>query len=159
MNLLHGRSAGRHGLGVLLGDRDRHRVFRRRQKRIAGETARPPMAVLHLMKPIAHFQEASAENEIRAAWRKYKRMEKYGLAFGKTCYQWQQKFATRSGVGNKGHGMVPILESLRIPVSTAYWWIDRYKESIGLKDSADIEFVPGMVHATRNHRTDRSSVR
>ena len=31
-----------------------------------------------------------------------------------------------------GGELSPILDSIGIPKSTAYWWIDRYKESVGL---------------------------
>ena len=75
-----------------------------------------------------------AEREISLAWGKYKQTEKHGLEFGEVCYRWQQKLATKSGVGNKGKGLYPTLDTLNIPHSTAYWWIDRYKESVGLKD-------------------------
>lgn len=74
-----------------------------------------------------------AEKQILTAWQNYRRVEKYGLTFGKVCYHWQQKFAER-GQRIKGRGVVPILEQLKIPVSTAYWWIDRWKESVGIKD-------------------------
>jgi N6-adenosine-specific RNA methylase IME4 len=75
----------------------------------------------------------TAEKEILLAWRQYQRVEKYGLAFGKVCYRWQQKLAER-GQRVKGRGVVPILEQLDIPISTAYWWIARYKESGVIKD-------------------------
>ena len=83
---------------------------------------------------IVEYDKASIKREILTAWRTYKQTEKYGLKFGEVCYEWQKKLATVSGVGNKGKGLVPTLESLSIPVSTAYWWIDRYKESIGIKE-------------------------
>jgi DNA modification methylase len=71
-----------------------------------------------------------AEKEILAAWHEYRRVEKYGIAFGRICYHWQKKLRTSGGHGNKHRGIVPMLESLSIPISTAYWWIDRYKKSI-----------------------------
>jgi hypothetical protein len=82
---------------------------------------------------VARLQKAeiAALNQIRSAWQRYSRVEKYGLAFGKICYHWQQRFAER-GKRERGRGVVPILEQLNIPVSTAYWWISRYKESIGV---------------------------
>lgn len=70
---------------------------------------------------------------IGEAWKAYQETEKYGLEFGKACYDCQQRVATRGGVGNKGKGIVPTLEQLSIPKSTAYWWIKRYKYSVGLE--------------------------
>jgi hypothetical protein len=75
--------------------------------------------------------EIAALKQIRSAWQNYRRVEKYGLTFGRICYHWQQRFAER-GQRVQGRGVVPILEQLDIPVSTAYWWIARYKESIGM---------------------------
>jgi hypothetical protein len=75
----------------------------------------------------------TAVSAIRVAWENLKKTEKYGLEFGKVCYEWQQKLKTVGGVGNKGKGIVPTLEQLSIPESTAYWWIDRYKIAANLK--------------------------
>ena len=57
---------------------------------------------------------SAAERQILTAWRNYRRVEKYGLAFGRVCYDWQQKLAER-GQRIRGRGVVPILEQLNIP--------------------------------------------
>ena len=75
---------------------------------------------------------SKAEAAILTAWRN---VETYGLTFGKACYDWQHAYATRGGVGAKGQGFVPMLERLKIPVSTAYFWINRYKQSLELKEA------------------------
>lgn len=70
---------------------------------------------------------------IGRAWEAYQQTERHGLAFGLACYECQLRVATRGGVGNKGKGIVPTLEQLNIPKSTAYYWIKRYKWSAGLE--------------------------
>jgi hypothetical protein len=73
---------------------------------------------------------SQAKQEINEAWTRCGKMsEQEGLTFGQTCYEWQQKLVTKGGVGNKGKGIVAILQQLSIPERTAYWWITKYKES------------------------------
>jgi len=67
--------------------------------------------------------------EIKSAWQK---TEKYNLEFGKVCCEWRDKFRAR-GFRKRGDGVVPILEELRIPTSTAYFWMNKYEISIGAK--------------------------
>jgi hypothetical protein len=67
--------------------------------------------------------------EIKAAWQK---IEKYNLEFGKVCCEWRDKFRAR-GFRKRGDGVVPILEKLGIPTSTAYYWMNKYEISIGVK--------------------------
>lgn len=70
---------------------------------------------------------------IKKAWSEYRATEKYGLLFGKICCQWRDSFRA-SGRREKGVGVVPILEHLNIPTSTAYWWMNRYEVSIKAKE-------------------------
>lgn len=72
-------------------------------------------------------QQALAE--INAAWQ---RIEKYNLEFGKVCCEWRDRFKAR-GFRRRGDGVVPILEQLGIPTSTAYYWMNRFELSIGVK--------------------------
>jgi hypothetical protein len=67
--------------------------------------------------------------EIKAAWQK---TEKYNLEFGKVCCEWRDKFRAR-GFRKRGDGVVPCLEYLGIPISTAYFWMNKYEMSIGVK--------------------------
>jgi hypothetical protein len=67
--------------------------------------------------------------EIKAAWQ---RIEKYNLEFGKVCCEWRDKFKAR-GFRKQGDGVVPCLEYLGIPTSTAYFWMNKYEISIGVK--------------------------
>lgn len=67
--------------------------------------------------------------EIRAVWQ---RIEKYNLEFGKVCCEWRDKFRAR-GFRKRGDGVVPILEQLGIPISTAYFWMNKYEISTGVK--------------------------
>ena len=69
-----------------------------------------------------------AEAEISAAWRNYQQTEKYGIEFGRVCCEWRDKLKAQ---GKKGHGLIPMLEQVGIPTSTAYWWMDRYEVATG----------------------------
>jgi hypothetical protein len=83
-------------------------------------------------------QTRVAKKEIRTAWRKCRSLERYGLSFGRTCYKWQQKFAEQ-GQRVEGRGVSPILDKLKIPKSTAYFWIKRYKISVGLEPEPELD--------------------
>jgi hypothetical protein len=74
-----------------------------------------------------------AKAEIKAAWQAYQKVEKYGLEFGETVYKWREKFKSRAGCKSEGEGICAILHELGIPRRTAYWWIDKYEVSAGLK--------------------------
>jgi hypothetical protein len=75
---------------------------------------------------------ASAEQEIAAAWQEYQQTEKHGLNFGRVCYECQKKFGAK-GKRVKGQGVSAILRKLNIPERTYYFWLERYKVSIGEK--------------------------
>jgi len=74
-----------------------------------------------------------AQAEIAAAWQKYQQVEKRGLEFGEAVYRWREQFKSRAGCKSEGEGICAILHKLGIPRRTAYWWIDRYEVSVGLK--------------------------
>ena len=95
------------------------------------------------LTPIEH-DLASAEREISSAWNDCEKLEKYGLEFGRVCYEWQQKL--RAQGSRTGGGLRPILDKVGIPKSTAYWWIGRYMESEGLRGN----------RTTRQHHLRRS---
>lgn len=76
---------------------------------------------------MAMQEEALAE--IKAAWQ---RTEKYNLEFGKILCEWRDRFKAR-GFRKRGDGVVPILEQLGIPTSTAYFWMNRYEIEAGVK--------------------------
>jgi hypothetical protein len=90
----------------------------------AGIVRKAPRAAEMTLK-----QQAFAE--IKAAWQK---IEKYNLEFGKVCCEWRDKFRAR-GFRKRGDGVVPILEQLGIPASTAYFWMNKYEISIGVKSA------------------------
>src|SRR5437773_2037460 len=56
--------------------------------------------------------------------------EKSGLQFGKTLYEWRSKFKAQ---GKKGQGFLPVLEAAAIPTRTAYYWLEKYEVSAGLR--------------------------
>jgi hypothetical protein len=84
-------------------------------------------------------QQNIAVNEIKRAWAAYQQTEKYGLDFGQTCCEWRTKFKAQ---GKKGQGLLPILEQVGIPISTAYWWMERYEISVGTKQAKPKVTVP-----------------
>jgi hypothetical protein len=107
-----------------------HRVIRRKAhslrvhpKQITSvQTASPRAAVKMSLK-----EQALAE--IKSAWQ---RIEKYNLEFGKVCCEWRDRFKAR-GFRKEGDGVSPILDELGIPKSTAYFWLNKYEISIGVK--------------------------
>lgn len=78
-------------------------------------------------------QETPAQG-IEAAWKKYQVTEKYGLEFGKALCRYRDEHKSKGGNGSKGKGLGQLLDELSIPKSTAYWWINRYEISIGVKE-------------------------
>jgi hypothetical protein len=69
-------------------------------------------------------------DKIADIWSKYQVTEDNGLELGKLLYEYPR---SSGGCGSRKTGLVQLLDTLSIPRSTAYWWIDRYKESVGLK--------------------------
>jgi hypothetical protein len=73
---------------------------------------------------------------MKAAWQVYqKNFAKYGLAFGKACCELRD---TYSAAGYIGKGFVQVCTTLKIPRRTAYWWIERYEVSAGLRQEPSI---------------------
>jgi len=71
--------------------------------------------------------------DVKAAWKEYQTTHKHGMALGKMLYNY------RSQPKVKVEKRVPffqVLEDLQIPTSTAYFWIDRYKEDAGIKSKS-----------------------
>jgi hypothetical protein len=82
------------------------------------------------------------EQRLEAAWSKYQPTEKYGMAFGKICFEIHA--AIEGTQGKKGQGWRPLLERQKIPFSTANFWERRYKESEGI---VDVEPLPSPEEA------------
>jgi len=76
--------------------------------------------------------------EIKAAWQ---RTEKYNLEFGMVCYEWRGKFKAQ-GFRKEGDGVCAILDKLRIPRSTAYFWMNKYEVSIGARTARPQKQTP-----------------
>ena len=72
------------------------------------------------------------KTQLAIAWKNCSQAERYGLEFGRICYEAQQKFRTAGGVGNKGKGIAAIWQELNIPERTAYRWINAHLEAEGL---------------------------
>jgi hypothetical protein len=72
-----------------------------------------------------------AEFEIRQAWDKYQTVEHHGLAFGKVCYEWREKFSAQGS--RTGGGLAQILRKLGIKAGKVYYWIAEYEILIGVR--------------------------
>lgn len=81
---------------------------------------------------------SKAEQNIAAAWKAYRETEKYGLRFGKVCCEWRDEFGAQGS--RTGGGLRPILDKVGIPKSTAYWWMEQYEISIGVKKRLDVHY-------------------
>jgi Domain of unknown function (DUF4338) len=71
------------------------------------------------------------EFELTQAWERYQTVEKHGLDFGKVCYDLRNQF--RAQGSHKGRGFEQLCTKLSVPRRTAYFWIGRYEESVGLR--------------------------
>jgi hypothetical protein len=92
--------------------------------------------------------------EIKAAWQK---TEKYNLEFGRVCCEWRDKFKQRkTGPQSKGTGFIPILKKTGVPISTAYWWMERYEVSIGAKPEKQKLEAPSPWTPENEKRANRS---
>ena len=107
------------------------------------------------MTSSAMTMKKQAAAEIKAAWQK---VEKYNLEFGRVCCEWRDKFRAR-GFRKGGDGVVPILEQLGIPASTAYFWMNKYEISIGAKPAKPEKQkpeVPSVWTPDNEKRANRS---
>jgi hypothetical protein len=68
----------------------------------------------------------------------YQSLRKHGLEFGRLCYN----FRKRSKVVSGGTTFDSTLDKLDIPRSSAYRWIARYEESIGVRPAPKVEKKP-----------------
>jgi hypothetical protein len=92
--------------------------------------------------------------EIKAAWQK---TEKYNLEFGRVCCEWRDKFKQKkTGPQSKGTGFIPILKKTCVPISTAYWWMERYEVSIGAKPEKQKPEPPSLWTHADEKRANRS---
>jgi hypothetical protein len=107
-----------------------HRVTRRKGRAFRVHTKHASPSTMTLK------QQSLAE--IKAAWQK---TEKYNLEFGKVCYEWRNQFKAQ-GFRKEGDGVCAILDKLRIPRSTAYFWMNKYEVSIGMKPARPTKETP-----------------
>ena len=98
-----------------------------------------------------------AEFEIRQAWEKYQTVEHHGLAFGKVCYEWREKFSAQGS--RTGGGLAQILRKLGIKAGKVYYWIAEYEILIGvrqpkpepeLESEPETDFESGEPNITSN---------
>lgn len=79
-----------------------------------------------------------AINQLKDAWRAF---EPRGIEFGHACYVLREALKA-SGKRMKGDGVSPILEKLKIPSSTFYWWVEKYEVAEGLRGPAPVSTLP-----------------
>ena len=84
----------------------------------------------------------------------YQSLKKHGLEFGRLCYN----FRKRSKVVSGGTTFDSTLDRLNIPHATAYRWIAKYEESIGVREPAPKKPVQSVsepvVDVTRDVEPD-----
>lgn len=76
--------------------------------------------------PMAESQRLMAQADISTAWESHKQN---GLAFGRQCYEWGEKFKAQGA--QSGSTFQNVLNSLDIPRHIADFWAMKYKASIG----------------------------
>jgi len=80
---------------------------------------------------IIEYDVSAAESEILSAWQQYQTTEKYGLEFGRLCWEWRNK--SKAQGSHKGRGFEQLCTKLGIPRRTAYHWITEYEISIAVR--------------------------
>ena len=82
-----------------------------------------------------HFDVSAAQDELGAAWLLYRqstiRHYRAGLDFGRTCYEWREKYKAQGS--HKRRGFDHLLENIGIPKTTAYRWIGYFEIKSGLR--------------------------
>ena len=78
---------------------------------------------------IAEQRTEKLVTALRAAWSEYQPAEKKGLAFGQRLY----KLREGSEVVQGGTTFAASLDAAEIPRRTAYYWLQNYEVSIGVK--------------------------
>lgn len=80
--------------------------------------------------------------EVQRAWAAYQTTEKHGVELGRVLCVYRDAHKSKGGFGSEGKGLTQLLEELSIPASTAYWWINRYEISVGLKPPKETQLPP-----------------
>jgi len=80
--------------------------------------------------------------EVQQAWTEYRITEKHGVELGRVLWVYRDAHKSKGGFGSEGKGLTQLLEELSIPPSTAYWWINRYEVSVGLKAPKETQLPP-----------------
>ena len=88
---------------------------------------------------IATITPSIAETAALLAWTEFKtKAEPLGLSFGQRLYELRKDISAQ---GRDGEGLCAWLHKAGIPRRTAYYWIQRYEETLGVKqkDISQIE--------------------
>jgi len=97
--------------------------------------------------PLAIIESAPARQEahIKALWEAFRRADeertKRGLEFGRAMYELRERGEVVPG----GTTFRRVMENLEIPHTTAYRWIARYEESIGIREAPTTATLPAAV--------------
>ena len=82
--------------------------------------------------PAAIEQVSIAKTAALVAWENYRtKAEPLGLAFGQRLYELRKDISAQ---GRDGEGLCAWLDKVKIPRSTAYYWIHRHEISIGERE-------------------------
>jgi len=86
---------------------------------------------------VRYIIDDEARQELKTAYAKIKALEEQGIEFGRLCCKWYDWYTQRTK--DKGDRIRYMWKSLGINPSTAYRWMDAYKESIGWKPKMEIQ--------------------
>ncbi|MDR3747103.1 MAG: hypothetical protein P4M04_02940 [Acidobacteriota bacterium] len=79
--------------------------------------------------------KAVTKADVQLAWNEYQTTEKHGIELGRVLFEYRDSHKSKGGHGSQGSGLVQLLNELGIAHSTAYWWLNRYEVSLGLKQA------------------------
>jgi hypothetical protein len=116
-------------------------VERQGELGIASRSIADKSATKRVTKPAAN-PTTITQAEVQQAWTAYRTTEKHGVELGRVLFEYRETHKSKGGFGSEGKGLVQLLNELVIPRSTAYWWIDRYEISVGLKAPKETQLPP-----------------
>ena len=99
---------------------------------------------------VATVAEAIAEQAVETAWKAYQATEHKGVEFGKACFEYRAKHGAQ---GVAGEGLVQLLNKLGCKQGKAYYWMNEYEVSIGVKERKEkvIKEVPTVLAYSKEY--------
>lgn len=106
--------------------------------------------------PAAIEQVSIAKTAALVAWENYRiKAEPLGLAFGQRLYELRKDISAQ---GRDGEGLCAWLDKVKIPRSTAYYWIQRYEISIGEREPKEEKQTKNADVVQAEHVTTRDEM-